>query len=251
METEPDECPKCGTIVPDTAAECAYCGYTVDAWPSETEAEELGRRPAWVWAVFGLYALIFAALVLAPLGISLADKDPNNVLVGAAVSVGLFVIGYGLTVIPIGQHWYTPPRRRSVALPLIASATCAAALAFGACLASAEFFRVGGKGVVPAAAVGAAAVWVGWTVVFLGVSRSVSRGSLGERLYRRLLAGSVMELLVAIPMHMIVRRRDECCAGMFTGLGIGIGLVVLVLALGPAVFVLCFRRYRQVYSRRR
>jgi hypothetical protein len=69
-------------------------------------------------------------------------------------------------------------------------------------------------------------------------------------MYQLLLAGSVVELLVALPMHLVVRRRTECCAGFATGLGIGVGLVVMLIALGPAVFFLFYRRYRQAPARR-
>ena len=45
--------------------------------------------------------------------------------------------------------------------------------------------------------------------------------------------------------------EDQCCAGLGTGLGIGVGIIVMVIAIGPAVFFLFFRRYKQAYSRDR
>lgn len=66
---------------------------------------------------------------------------------------------------------------------------------------------------------------------------------------RGILAGSALELLVAVPAHVIVRRREECCAGVGTGVGICCGLAVMVVALGPGVAVLYYRRVRQISQR--
>ena len=85
-------------------------------------------------------------------------------------------------------------------------------------------------------------------LMFGWMARSVAPQTVNDRMYQLLLAGSVLELLIALPMHLVVRRRTECCAGLSTGLGIGVGLVVMLIALGPAVFFLFYRRYRQVYS---
>jgi hypothetical protein len=74
--------------------------------------------------------------------------------------------------------------------------------------------------------------------------------TLSDRMYQILLAGSVAELLVAVPMHLVVRQRAQCCAGMYTALGIGLGIVVMFAAMGPAVFFLFFRRYKQAYASR-
>jgi len=93
-------------------------------------------------------------------------------------------------------------------------------------------------------------VWLVWVFVFGAMSDSLDRKRFGGRLYKTLLAGSVLELLVAIPMHLAVRQRGYCCAGIGTGLGIGVGLIVLVVALGPAVVMLFYRRFQKVYTHR-
>jgi hypothetical protein len=56
----------------------------------------------------------------------------------------------------------------------------------------------------------------------------------------------VLELLVAVPMHVVVRRRNECCAGMQTGFAICVGAAMAIIALGPAVFVLYHRRWKNL-----
>ena len=53
-------------------------------------------------------------------------------------------------------------------------------------------------------------------------------------------------LLVAVPAHIVVCRRNECCAGIYTGTGICIGVAVALASLGPAVLVLYHKRRKQI-----
>src|SRR5262249_7379166 len=147
----------------------------------------------------------------------------------AAVASGIvFLLGASLLLIPIRTGFERPVRRRSVAFPLVVSALCAALLFAGSGLASLEFAEghvrlPDGDGVFRAVVAGTGLVWLGWMVFFGWLSRSVAPQTINDRLYQILLAGSVLELLVALPMHLIVRRRDQCCAGLGTGFGIGVG----------------------------
>ncbi|MDD5454234.1 MAG: hypothetical protein PHW62_01885, partial [Candidatus Ratteibacteria bacterium] len=61
---------------------------------------------------------------------------------------------------------------------------------------------------------------------------------------RWLLKGSILELLVAIPSHIISRHREECCAPPITFLGIITGLAVALLSFGPGVFFLFAKRIK-------
>lgn len=87
-------------------------------------------------------------------------------------------------------------------------------------------------------------LWLGWTILFsfyTGKNRPV--GPMG-RLVRWLLAGSIAEILVVIPMHAVARYRNYCCAGYMTFAGLAAGMAVLLLAFGPGAFVLLARRLR-------
>jgi hypothetical protein len=85
-----------------------------------------------------------------------------------------------------------------------------------------------------------AVLWVLWGVVFYlyvkGSSEAVSR-AVGW-----LLKGSVLELLIVVPCHVIVRRRDECCAPVVTSFGIVTGVAVMLLSFGPSVLLLYKKR---------
>jgi hypothetical protein len=85
-----------------------------------------------------------------------------------------------------------------------------------------------------------ALVWVAWGILFrqwFNDSRNVA-----SRAVSWLLKGSVLELLVAVPCHVIVRRRHDCSAPVATGFGIATGIAVMLLAFGPGVLLLYKKR---------
>ena len=88
--------------------------------------------------------------------------------------------------------------------------------------------------------------WLIWTVVFWRFAKSDDPGSLLKRLTRWLLRGSILELLVAVPSHVIVRRRDDCCAPAGTFWGIATGISVMLLCFGPGVFFLFVERFQRL-----
>jgi hypothetical protein len=62
------------------------------------------------------------------------------------------------------------------------------------------------------AALTVAVFWVIWALIFHRFAKSDEPDSLLKRVTRWLLRGSILELLIAVPSHVIVRRRDDCCA---------------------------------------
>ncbi len=88
--------------------------------------------------------------------------------------------------------------------------------------------------------------WLIWAVVFSRFAKSDDPDSLLKRLTRWLLRGSILELLVAVPSHVIVRRRDDCCAPAGTFWGIATGISVMLLCFGPGVFFLFVERFERL-----
>ena len=67
---------------------------------------------------------------------------------------------------------------------------------------------------------------------------------------RYLLKGSILELLVAVPTHIVARARDYCCAGFWTFFGIAFGVSVMLFSFGPGVFFLFAARWKRLHPQR-
>jgi hypothetical protein len=96
--------------------------------------------------------------------------------------------------------------------------------------------------------IGLMTLWVFWAVVFHRYYRAVPARM--ERLLSWLLRGSILELLIAVPSHVIVRRRDDCSAPVATSFGIATGIAVMLMCFGPGVLSL-YRRRLDRYQRSR
>jgi hypothetical protein len=88
--------------------------------------------------------------------------------------------------------------------------------------------------------------WVWWSWIFFTWSKNSEPANLVERQCKALFKGSVLELLIAVPAHIIVRHRDYCCAGAYTFIGIACGIAVMLFSFGPGVFFLFAQRVRQL-----
>jgi hypothetical protein len=84
------------------------------------------------------------------------------------------------------------------------------------------------------------AIWLVWGVLFYLYFRNSA--AVTTRIVSWLLKGSVLELLIAVPCHVWVRRRGDCSAPMATSFGIVKGIAVMLLAFGPSVLLLYKKR---------
>jgi|SRR6185437_1129042 len=98
---------------------------------------------------------------------------------------------------------------------------------------------------------GMAFIWMSWGVVFYLNLRRETR--ITPRVVSWLLRGSVLELLIAVPAHVIVRRRNDCSAPVATSFGITSGIAIMLLSFGPGVLLLYKKRidaYRDAHQNR-
>lgn len=138
--------------------------------------------------------------------------------------------------------------RRGLWLPIVATGFWMGCLMLGAYWSVTEFrnpnYELGER---PVLWIGLPLLmWIVWTAVFWRMSGLMEPGALVERQTRWMLRGSILELLIAVPTHVVTRGRPECCAGFGTFFGITMGLSVMLLSFGPAVFVLFYARWRRL-----
>jgi hypothetical protein len=92
--------------------------------------------------------------------------------------------------------------------------------------------------------------WVFWAFIFYRAAKRDTPDSLLQRTTRWLLRGSILELLIAVPSHVLVRNRSDCCAPVGTFWGIVTGLAVMGIAFGPGVFFLFADRMQRLQPKR-
>ena len=212
----------------------------------ESAGTELPRqRPRWVYAILIIYALLILGLILAMV-IPLASQR-DSLVIPVAVSIAVLMIGQtSLIFVPVRVNSRRPMTRRSLWFPLIGSGLMAGILVLGGGLALWEWLKFDSDfsgWIVVAIAV---ASWALWSILFWRISATRDPASLASRLHRYLLAGSVLELLIAVPTHILVRQRRECCAGIATGIGICAGVAIMLLSFGPSIGFLYYKRWKQI-----
>jgi len=82
--------------------------------------------------------------------------------------------------------------------------------------------------------------WFFWGVVFYTYSKRVS--NVVDSAVCWLIKGSVLQLLVAVPCHIIVRQREWCCAQYVSAWGIATGIAIMLMAFGPSAIFLYKRK---------
>lgn len=84
--------------------------------------------------------------------------------------------------------------------------------------------------------------WLVWSCIFRAFARNTDPRSYIRRLMKWLLRGTILELLVAVPSHVIVRHKDVCCAHGVTAAGIATGLAIMLISFGPGIYFLYAER---------
>ncbi len=211
----------------------------------------------WALLVAGLYVVILAILAVPGIwlafGLHSGSVSPGQVYLTLPTWLWLGVLGlsqFALLAVPVRVASRQPVTRGPVWRTVLAGGLMAGGLAVGAFLSIYEFVfpdqhRTNWSG-WSALSLGAL-TWVIWALIFLRMSRRVQPNDLVSRLCRWLFTGSVLELLIAVPTHIVARGRNYCCAGFLTFFGLTMGVSVMLFAFGPAVFILYVRRWQRLH----
>jgi hypothetical protein len=163
--------------------------------------------------------------------------------------LGVMIAGQSvMLLVPVGLALQRPTTRRSVLWPTLASGLMIGLLAVGVVISIDEYIRKDKATssltiLLPVVLV----VWAVWTLAFYRASRDTAPLDVIARQCRYLLKGSILELLVAVPIHIVARARDYCCAGIWTFLGIAFGVSVMLFSFGPGVFFLFAARWKRLH----
>ena len=216
----------------------------------------------WALLVAALYVLILVALTV-PLGAAAFATDLSwiNVKWPTSKDLGnhwpswlwLLVMGlsqFALLAVPVRLAERRPVTRGPLLPTILAAGLMAGGLVTGAALAITEFAR---RDAGPDGWIGWGAIllgvltWVAWSIVFVRMGRRTAPADVVTRLCRLLFKGSILELMIAVPTHIVARYRNYCCAGFLTFIGLAMGISVMLFSYGPAVFFLFAERWKRLH----
>jgi len=89
-------------------------------------------------------------------------------------------------------------------------------------------------------------IWGIWSLIFFVYWRQGDRYTQSGRMIRGLVTSSILEIIIAVPVHIWATRQRECycCRGTYTTLVLS--ATVLIWAFGPGIMLLYMREKRRV-----
>ena len=236
------------------------------------------------WAVLTvlLYALALNLLTLPVALVAFGNWGKNETQYGWSEAIHGFYLNWGywlwlavlvggqvlLLLLPVNLAGRRLPVRRPLKTPVIVSAFFLANLAFAGFFSllcvffqdkAFDYFNLfrsvsnqngsnnnSGTGTLVTMILTVILFWIVWVIIFGRSAKTDAPEALIKRSTSWLLRGSILELLIAVPSHVIVRRRDDCCAPVGTFWGIATGISVMLLCFGPGVFFLFVERCRKL-----
>jgi hypothetical protein len=205
-------------------------------------------------AIAALLYTLFVCLLAVPLywlGFGMGGSDDWFVVWVGALAILIACSQAVLLAVRVAPDRQRPVDKRPLRAPLIAGVFLIGALCLCAIFSTMALFYGDGAIDIFAAADGAPALalaailWLCWGFLFFKMAKRQPPDAFFARLQRWLIVGSLVELAVAVPAHVISRRREDCCAPGFTFLGIVAGFSVALLSFGPGLYFYFAQRMRR------
>jgi len=218
----------------------------------------------WALVVAVLYLLVLAALTAPFLQLTLGTGSHPEIDRSDSIAVlaepGYWIIvvlmavcQLALLAVPVRVASRRPVTSGALWPTVLAAGLMMGILVMAAFFAFDEFVYGEGAGNELLAWAGLAAgagTWGIWAFIFGRAARRVPPRDFVTRQCRLLFAGSILELLIAVPTHIVARYRGYCCAGFMTFIGLTMGVAVMLFAFGPALYFLFAERWRRLHPQK-
>jgi hypothetical protein len=211
-------------------------------------ASPLATPPRWRVALYHLRYVLLAAYALL-LGGAIWFYAESGVESVALIVTLLLLFGFqAIFLIGMPQlRWPRPIRRKPMWLSLAGGALAAGLLTFGLVATLMSLFNVwnattdqiGGHifWVILLA-------WIAWLLLFAFMWTAEWLHGF-KTLYKLLLAGTWLEILITIPVDVQVRKKTNCWCGEGTFVALVIGSTVALWSFGPGIVLLFLTRRLQ------
>ena len=214
------------------------------AVPSPRPVQTLHRLR---WPLFAAYAATLAGTVTWFLLSGDGYFDDSWILI--TICLGTFLALQATFLLGMPQlRWPKPTRPVPMTVSIATGALLAALLTFGIAASVMNLFNVWKKvtGAIDANIFWAIPiVWGAWFFVF-AVMWAGEWLAVFRKIYRVLIAGTCLELLITIPIDAHVRRRTSCYCGEGTFFAMVIGTSLAVWSFGPGLALLFLTRRLQL-----
>jgi hypothetical protein len=206
--------------------------------------------------ISGAYALIILVLLVPGTALILEDLDFTGFYQEWIVWIPIAIVLSGqalLLFLSVDTSWRRlKPRAHvlvscSVTAMLVALLTCAALFSLAVGVYGDHADKALFDPTLGQVLAAWAFLWLLWGFLFYRHVRDST--DVVSRAVSWLIKGSVLELLIAVPCHIVVRARGDCSAPAVTGFGITTGIAIMLLAFGPSVLLL-YKKRLDGYSKR-
>lgn len=227
-------------------------------------------RRRWLLLIVGLPLYTFALMVITSVVIGAISIEDRTSLKGAdyayevlrpigrsedwwaslGIAAVIMVVTQAVFLIPMfGKRPPRGERSRPLLVSLVIGAAVAAVLTFGFMLAVIEFtstvmeaweeagFELGGvfgMTVLVGTLVGS---WALWSAILLMFSRDIWADRALGRLVGLLLGGTLLEVLVVVPLDIMVRRRTDCYCVAGTFFALCLSVIATLWLAGPGIVI--------------
>jgi len=207
----------------------------------------------WAWVTIILYGVIFIVVTIPVIylaflgtGTKISLKDMAENWNNWAVLAIFLLCQAALLLVPVRITDKRPVTRSSIITCIVGAAFMAGLLVAGVIVSVGEIItKYPFHGFTWWLSLGVLVImWIVWGTIFRKWAKALEPRALIERQSRFLYRGSILELLIAIPAHVIARNRDYCCAGVSTLAGIIFGIAVMLFSFGPGVYFLFAERLK-------
>jgi hypothetical protein len=197
--------------------------------------------PRWRVALFSLRFVFLTAYIGVLIGAIVVNQAWETLIPILILTLfqGLFLLGMP------HLRWPRPTRRRSIIVSQMAAALAGALLTFGlfaTVLSAIDKWEVGLTGKVLWMVV--ACAWIFWLLVF-SLIWAWQPFSGFTRVYKLLIAGTILETLITIPVDIQVRKRNNCWCDQGTFWSLVITGSVALWSFGPGLVLLFLTRRLQ------
>lgn len=218
-------------------------------------------RPAWRQVVKpgakGFWPLVvllaYLALLSGFFALLASPSSSGDAWYEAPLRAGIpLLVVSGFLFLPVRVATRRPVGRRSIVLTASATLLLFALLGIGSLMLLSDAFQAAEiapdwvQALLFPLSILVCVAWPLWAITFWRYARRVDALSAFDRACAWLVRGSILELLVAVPVHVWVRHRNECSVGMGSALAIAVGLFVAFVACGPGLVLLFAERAERI-----